>query len=338
MSVTTTGSANGLSQDESNGTASGELGLSGLYPTQWDEVIGQEKAKRQLRTAAKAALIRGKSLPHTLIHSGTPGIGKTSLALLLAAEMGTQVKVVSGRIKVTEARMVFADLSDGDVAIFEECHSLVSTSKNDVDWLKNYMENGVIVGPLGAEEQPKVTIIGTTTDMGKLPDTILDRFELKAELTTPTLDEAAKIAALMSLRLFIGLTRPTAENCYAVAKAANQNPRLIRGLLATLSDVALVDPERVAGEDGYDIAPILEDAGTTSDGLSSVAQRFLICLHADFRGEPAGIQSIKERMREPGGLEYVERVLLDKGLISFTGRGRILTSIGLKRAKSLRGL
>lgn len=310
--------------------------LSGEYPTTWDEVVGQEKAKRQLRTALIAAQRRGKPMPHTLLASGTPGVGKTALALLCGIERGGGVKVVSGRIRAGEARILLADMSDGDVLVIDEAHRLVETSKKDIEWLLHYMENGVIVGPRGPEPQPQVTIIACTTDAGRLPDTILERFRCTPELLPYTDEEALAIARIMATRVFdFSLKFPTPDNCAAIARAANNNPRQIRILLENLADEALVTDCAGFADEGYDLSTLLDDHGLTPDGLTSTAQRYLTVLRDEWNGEPAGAAAMKERLREPGGLDYTERLLQDKGLIALTKRGRCLTQSGIKRAKEL---
>lgn len=315
-----------------------EYALAGNYPDTWEKVIGQSRAKRQLITAARSAKERGVSMPHTLIASGVPGIGKTTLALLCAHEMGCTVKIVSGVIKDTEARMIFSDLVDGDMLIIDEIHRMLTGGKANVAWMLHYIENGVLLGPLGIEECPKITIIGTSTHIGLFEDTILDRFPVQPVLVQYNSDEAAEIGAIMSHQIFAGRPLPSTDNFYAIAAAANNNPRLMRGLLENLRDVIVVEAPNHKDGDDYDLTSILEDAGLTADGLNDLAQRYLMVLAIEWRGEAAGAHALKERLREPGGLDTVERILMDKGLLAFTKRGRLLTPAGIKRVRELKGL
>lgn len=348
----TTGAATGRTRSRSTGTlprvirhpqptatAPTQAVLDGDYPQSWDKVIGQDRAKHQLRTACEAAKLRGTRLRHALISSGSPGIGKTTLAALCAMEMGAGYRVVSGVIKPADGRKLLKSMNDLDVLVIEEIHRMVGVSKRDAEWLLNYMENGVYVGPMGKEDVPNVTVIGTTTQASSLPQPVLDRFPLRPALTEYTEDEAASISMILADSVFKGeLPLPSTDNAYDIAAAANNNPRLMRNLLQNLSDLAVVDRSVHSEEAGYDLTQVLMDAGLTRDGLDETAQRYLDVLAFEYDGEPAGAGVLKERLREPGGLEQVERILLDKGYISLSKRGRVLTADGFERARSLRGL
>lgn len=317
-------------------TKPGETALGGKYPTSWDEFVGQTGAVRQLSVAAKSARLRNESLPHTLLASGAAGIGKTSLAMLIAQEMKCAVAVVSGAISAGAARVLFAEMEDGDILFIDEAHQLVVGGKAKAEWLLNYMQDGVIAGPRGVEVQPKVTIVAATTEAGRLPETILDRFPLKPELTAYSADEAAAIALQMALKVLpIDLPHISLVNAQGIAAAANHNPRKMGALLAQLRDLALVEDHHYDEDTGsYDLTDTLEMQGLTEDGLNLSARRYLIALLTDFP-DGAGIAAIKDRLQEPGGLAYVERILIDKGFIVRTKSGRQLTATGIRRARDL---
>lgn len=305
----------------------------------WETFIGQERAKRQLQRAAGSALIRGVRMPHTLLASGIPGIGKTTLAALVAQTMGTKIRVISGKTKVGEARMILSEMEDRDVLLVDEIHTLFPTKK-DGEWLLHLMENQLLVGPRGPEQQPDVTIIGTTTDVGRLPDAVLERFPLSARpaLEPYSDEEAARIAGLMCGRAFPApLPLPPAENLREIACAANNNPRLIRGLVEALRDATFFHRGENWQSGKYDLSEVLADAGLTPDGLTELAVRYLVVMLDEWRGEPAGAAALKERLRETAGLGYTERLLMDKGYLAFTKRGRDLTQEGMRRARELRG-
>jgi Holliday junction DNA helicase RuvB len=334
--------ANGRTQAQSNGTAANNetAGMGSVYPRSWDAYIGQPIAKNQMIEACVSAQMEGIPLQHTLIASGVPGIGKTALALLAADAMKCSVRVVAQQIKATEARMIFSDLQDGDILIIEEIHQLVKNSKRDSEWLLHYLQDGCLIGPLGIEEVPKVTVIGTTTDAGLLPQPVLDRFGLQPTLVDYTRDEAALICAGFFKTIWgeskVSVPPPSVANAYEIADAASGNPRVMRHMAKSLHIKGMVNPDLFDGEN-YDLAPMLADRGFTPDGLSDMAQRYLLCLLETFRGQPAGESAIKQRMREPGGVTHVETLLERKGLVSFTKQGRLLTMAGVKRAKELRG-
>lgn len=310
----------------------------GDYPTTWDEFIGQGVAKLQLRAAAMSARMRGAAMDHILLASGRPGCGKTTLALLTAAEKGSFVTVVSGKVRMGEARLILSDMQDGDVLIIDEIHQLLQGGKVQAEWLLNYLQDGVLLGPLGPEEMPKVTIIGCTTEGGKLQQTITDRFVIKPDIVEYAQAEAALIAEGMARRLFGPpgpLPLPSKANFVEIGEASSRSPRVMKAILITLRDIALTTEASNWLGTEYSLTEAFEWMGLTSDGLDKTCQRYLHALLRDFRGEPAGLTAMTERLQEPGGLAQTERVLLDKGLMVMTKSGRMLTQPGLRRAREL---
>lgn len=312
--------------------------LAEHYPDTWDEFVGQDEAKRHLRVAAKSAARRGTHLGHVLISSPIAGIGKTSLALLTAQELGAQVAIQSGPIKPNTVRYAFADLTDGDVLFLDEIHRLVSGgNKNGAEWLLHYLQDGVLLGPRGIEDVPKVTIIGATTDAGRLPQPILERFEITPTLVRYTDGEAAQIARVMSRKILEreGLEAISDTTAAAVATAAINSPRIMRRILCKVRDLAVCGDVDENGGD-YDLAEALRWAGVTHDGLTVPAQKYLFTLLKEFNGEPAGVTVLRDRVGEVGnGMKELERMLLDKGLVQLTKQGRMLTTAGYRRTKVL---
>jgi Holliday junction DNA helicase RuvB len=308
--------------------------LGGAYPTDWEGFIGQDRAKRQLMTAARSAKMRGATLDHVLLASGTPGLGKTSLALLVALEMEREIKIVSGKIPVNQARIAISGLEDGDILFYDEIHMAVSGGKGNAEWLLHLMQDGCLLGPTGPEKQPNITIIGATTDAGRLPPTIVSRFILKPTLVEYTDEEAALIAVEIGSRLFPKpLPFPTSDNFRAVASAACNNPRVMRSILTNVRDIQITGgPNWLGDDEGYDMSEALDWLGLTHDGLDLVARRYLVALLEDFAGG-AGERALADRLQEPGGVGEVERVLMHKGLLAKTKQGRTLTGAGIKRAR-----
>ena len=301
------------------------------YPAVWSSYIGQEKAKRQLRLAAASAKARGVSMPHTLLACGIGGVGKPALAGLGAREMGTNVKVISGQPSIHTMRKLMLTMEDGDSIFIDEVHQLVSGGRVRAEWLLHYLQDGVLLGPSGPLEVPAVTIIAATTEVGKLPSTIVSRFMVPA-LCGYSAEEATLIAQQMAAGIFepFGLSAPSWGLFAAVASAGNCNPRAMRQMLCTVRDIALVEGLSVTG--AYDIADALDLLEITPDGLTLTMRRYLTTLHDAFDGA-AGASTLCNLMQEPGGLIDVERVLQDKGLITLTPRGRQLTDKGVRRAQ-----
>lgn len=304
------------------------------YPDTWDDFIGQTTAVAQLRVAAASARARHDSMPHVLLSSGQPGIGKTALALLIAKELGTEVRTVTGKVDNNAARLLLASMADRDVLFIDEAHQLVVGGKAKAEWLLHYLQDGVLLGPRGPEEQPRVTVIAATTDGGRIPETILSRFPLRPILEPYTDDEAFQIASRCAVKAFtpLGLLAPKASTVAAIARAGSHNPRTIKAIIENLRDLAVVDLESVFDGSDYDISQALTWLGLSADGLTATARRYLAILATEYDGQ-AGEAAIKGRLQEPGGLEHTERLLAEKGLIAFTKQGRTLTAAGINRAR-----
>jgi len=203
------------------------------------------------------------------------------------------------------------------------------------EWLLHLLTDGVLMGPTGPEAQPLITVIGATTDVGRLPETLVSRFGLRPVLAAYSDHEGCIIAMKMAPAIFTDLAPfPSVEDFTAIATAANNNPRLIRAVLESLRDLALVDLDSVYDGAAYDLSEALTWLGLTGDGLTYLALRYLQALHIEFAGQ-AGEQSIADRLQEPGGVASTERLLQDKGLIAKTRQGRVLTAAGIRRAREL---
>lgn len=305
------------------------------YPRRWNDYVGQARAKRILQLSAKSARMRKQPLEHILITHPTPGIGKTALAVLLATEMRTNARVTSGQVGRDKARMIFSGMNDGDILFYEEFHQIMGAGrKGPAEWLLSYLQDGVIIGPLGPEEQPKITIVAATTDAHKIPETILSRF-LVPPMAEYDLEEAAKIARLMGVGVLEseGLPALSKVDSLSIAGAANCNPRAIRRLLEVLRNLTITEELKVKSG-RYDVPGVLDFMEITHDGLDPVMQDYLRTLAADFGGT-AGAKAIEDRLQQPGGLATLERTLMDKGLVAKTRTGRSLTQAGIRRYREL---
>jgi Holliday junction resolvasome RuvABC ATP-dependent DNA helicase subunit len=314
--------------------------LDGTYPTDFDQFIGQTQAIRQLKVSIASAKARNVRLPHVLIASGEPGVGKTALAQLCAIGMGKALHVVSGKMTFPQVRMKLAsEVNDGDILLYDEVHTVVKGGRSNADWMLHLLENGTLLGPMGTEDIPQITVVGTTTDVGKLPDTIRDRFPVQPIIVPYTDEEAEQIAFVMGMKVFVGTgyNLPGSLTCGRIAELATNNPRVIRSLLEGLRDLAVVSNgsnyDKDTGE--YDLTDLLELTGMTTDGLDPLAQRYLHALFKNFAGNAVGEKTIAETLNEPGGVARVERVLMRRDLICKTKQGRMLTNSGIKRAKEL---
>jgi Holliday junction DNA helicase RuvB len=305
------------------------------YPKRSSEYVGQTTAKKELEVAVKSAKMRKAPMGHVLLAHHGGGMGKTALGVLVAHMLGKKARVISGQVDATKARLILAEMADGDVLIYDEAHQVMDGGRKNAEWLLNFLQDAMVPGPMGMEKMPRVTMILCTTDPGKLLDTIIGRCQIQPVMEDYTDEEAALVAIATSKKVLVteGLPALRKADAIAVAKAAANNPRAMRRLLSTLRDLVLTGESEVKNG-RYDIAALLEYQGVTEDGLDRKAQKYLLVLKHEFMGK-AGAKSIEDRLQAPGGLASTERLLMDKGLIVKTGTGRELTTLGSYRATDI---
>jgi Holliday junction DNA helicase RuvB len=293
------------------------------YPKTWDGFVGQTSAVEQLRVAVASALHRDRRLDHILLASGAHGIGKTTLAQIIAYELGVGVVTVSGAISVDDARKILMEMRDGDVLFWDEFHLAVAGNRNRADWLLPMLTDHVLLTKNGTDLMPDVTVIAATTDVGKLPQTVISRFMIRPVLEYYTDEEASVIAAKLAERMHV---RVGGESIMTkIARAANNNPRDMRMVLTAIRDMAVVSGGPV------NFRKALTWAGLTHDGLTRIAQDILLVL-MDSADNTASLETIQAALGEPGPLRHSEQSLIQKGYVTITGRGRKLTDTGLTRA------
>ncbi len=296
------------------------------YPQTWDEYIGQEEAKSVIQDAIRRAVHRDEVTRHILIACRIPGIGKTALAVLAARQIGSRCFTVSGKMGQAEAQAVLSQMHRGDVLFIDEIHRLVQGGKANAEWLLHLLQDGVLMGPSGPIAKLDITVIGATTDVGRLPETVIDRFSVRPVLTQLDGDDALMIAYWAAERLFPPAPVPDTNDLKAFVLAADFNPRRITQLLQVAVDLHY-------SVDGYNVEEVLRRTRMTLDGLDDVSQRYLVLL-ANSHG-PMGEAQVRNLLGESGGLAYIERRLNDKGLLTFSRSGRVLTRDGEARAAEL---
>jgi Holliday junction DNA helicase RuvB len=311
------------------------IDLKGDYPEHWDDFIGQTQAKRKLLVASRSAKLRKEPMDHCLIFCGKAGVGKTALAQLAAREMESNVVCVSGTLKAAEVRVIVSRMKPHDVLFYDEVHQAVAGGRAKGEWLLGLLQDGVLPGARGKlEPMPPITVIGATTDMGRLPATILTRFS-PVELVDYTEDEATRVALKLAARMFpTPMPLPSVEVAERIARACNQNPRTMRQLLINIRDITLTDAKMPDEEGQYDIVEAMQWMGLDDAGITDMAKRYMVALVKDFGGEPTGEAAMKDRLDEPGGLRITERLLMDHGLLEKTRQGRMPTAAGLTFAEA----
>ena len=296
------------------------------YPRAWAGFIGQEQAKEQLMAQVASARARNARLEHTLLASGSHGIGKTTLATLLAYKAGAGLIQTSGPLDIDKARQLILSMEDKDALFIDEIHTMVAGGKARAEWLLPLMTEGRLYTDQGAIECPNITIIGATTDVGRLPETIISRFMVRPRLVPYTDAEAAQIVRNLALRMTIDIDAELEE---PIARAASGNPRDMRSILTAIRDLRLAFP----GEP-VDLDKAFRWAGFSRDGLTQLSREILLVLRMQ-KNHTASIESLQALLGEPGPLRHHEQALLQRGLLTITGRGRQLTDAGLRRAYEL---
>lgn len=295
------------------------------YPRTFRDFVGQEAAKEQLTVKIASAVAREARLDHTLFAAGEHGIGKTTLAHLVAYQMGVGLVVTAGKgLTADEFRTLATSCQDRDIVFVDEFHMMFEGNKTKADWLLPWMLGGGLKTSRGVQQTPNITLMAATTDPGKAPETLLSRFVNTPEFEAYTPAEGASLVGNLANRLDVDLGPDPWDD---VARAASNNPRMVRKILMHVRDLSHAWPET---------HPNLERAftyaGVTPDGLTTLARNMLIVLMTKPK-HTLGLDSLAAVLGEPGSMRYHEQLLLRRGLIEIVSQGRRLTEPGARRAR-----
>jgi Holliday junction DNA helicase RuvB len=299
-----------------------------IRPQSLDDFVGQEQARSNLKVFIQAAKGRGDALDHVLF-AGPPGLGKTTLAQIMAKEMGVGFRSTSGPViaKAGDLAALLTNLEERDVLFIDEIHRLNPAVEEILYPAMEDFQLDLIIGEGPAARSVKIdlakfTLVGATTRAGLLTNPLRDRFGIPVRLNFYTHEELELIVSRGARVLGAPMSR---EGAMEIARRSRGTPRIAGRLLRRVRDFAAVGGAKVIDAAVADKA--LRMLEVDNEGLDALDHRYLSCIVKNYDGGPVGIETIAAALSEPRDAleEIVEPYLLQQGFIGRTPRGRVVT-------------
>lgn len=296
-----------------------------LRPSNWDDYIGQEKIKKNLRVFIDASKKRAEALDHILFY-GPPGLGKTTLSYLISNEMNSNIKVTAGPMieKSGDLAAILTNLEEGDILFIDEIHRLSPTVEEILYPAMEDYRLDIIIGSGPAAQTvkidlPRFTLIGATTRAGMLSNPLRERFGMHFRMQFYTEEELAKIVQKASLKLGISSKNDASME---ISKRSRGTPRVALRLLRRVRDFSQVANEKEIVLNTCKYA--LDELGVNEHGFDEMDINLLELLISN-RGKPMGLSTMAAALSEDEGTieDAIEPYLLANGYIERTARGRV---------------
>lgn len=314
-----------------------------LRPQSLDEFTGQAEARANLKIFIEAARNRGEALDHVLF-VGPPGLGKTTLAQIMAKELGVNFRSTSGPViaKAGDLAALLTNLEERDVLFIDEIHRLNPAVEEILYPAMEDFQLDLIIGEGPAARSVKIdlskfTLVAATTRLGLLTTPLRDRFGIPVRLNFYTVDELELIVRRGARLMGLGMTD---EGAREIARRARGTPRIAGRLLRRVRDFAEVARAEAVTREVADEA--LTRLLVDNMGLDQLDRRYLTMIAQNFGGGPVGIDTIAAGLSEPRDAieDIIEPYLIQQGFIQRTPRGRVLTAnawkhLGLNPAKDI---